>query len=65
MAITLRHRILVWATADGESTSFTVDLYKSPYWIGTQAARRHRWPHPEFFHGAAGSATDHRFSYSR
>ena len=35
MAITLRTRILVWATSDGESTSFVFDLFASPYWVGT------------------------------
>ena len=34
MAIGLRTRILVWATADGQESSFIFDLFKSQFWVG-------------------------------
>ena len=49
MAITLRTRILVWATADGESTSFVFDLFKSQFWIGTARPSGFGGHSPNFF----------------
>jgi hypothetical protein len=49
MAITLRTRILVWAMADGESTSFVFDLFKSQFWIGTAQPSGFGGHSPNFF----------------
>jgi hypothetical protein len=37
MAIQKVVRVMVWAIADGVSTSFTFDLNISPYWVGTNS----------------------------
>ena len=49
MAITLRTRILVWAMADGESTSFVFDLFQSQFWIGTAQPSGFGGHSPNFF----------------
>jgi hypothetical protein len=37
MTIRKAVRVMLWAVADGESTSFTFDLNISPYWVGTNS----------------------------
>jgi hypothetical protein len=49
MAITFRTRILVWAMADGESTSFVFDLFKSQFRIGTAQPSGFGGHSPNFF----------------
>ena len=55
MAIGLRTRILVWATADGQESSFIFDPFKSQFWVGAAQPSGFGVHSPNWFSEKAGT----------